>query len=85
MLKKYKKGMREYSRFGVGMAATGIGVGVGSQVVGEVGGAGAAGVQAGLGKITGAMPIVGSIMASGMVVRSLGMLQPERKSKGKKK
>jgi len=70
--KKYKKAVG-------GMIVGGAALGLGSQVLGSVGGSAASSAQAGIGKVSGAMPVMGSIVGAGMVVDSLGRLKKSAK------
>jgi len=69
MFGKKKKGI-------MGLMTTGIGVGVGSQVAGEMG---ATSTQVALGKIGKGIGTVGGVMGAGMVMDSLGRLVKKKK------
>lgn len=66
-----KKKSKKYLKDGMALAATGIGLGVAS-------GLDSTGATS---KISGAMPMVGSIYGAGMVMDSLDMLQPKKKKR----
>lgn len=63
-----------------GLMATGIGIGVGSQIAGEVG---ATDTQLAMGKLGKGVKTAGGIMAGGMVMDSLGYLTKSAKKKKK--
>ena len=60
----------------VQMAAAGMTAGMGSMVVGKIGGPGAVGVQKGIGMTTKFMPIAGTAMGAGYALKPIkGLLK----------
>jgi len=72
---------KKYAKDSLMMVGTGITLGVGSSVLGSLGGSAANSAQSGLGKMSSAMPIMGSIYGAGMVMDSLDDLKKSAKRK----
>ena len=77
--------MKKYPKAGMGIATVGIGLGAGSAALGSVGGTAATQAQTGIGKMSGAMPKVGGIVAAGMVMDAVGGLKKQSDKMYKKK
>lgn len=60
-------------------------LGVGSSVVGGIGGSTAASAQAGLGAAAGFLPVIGTAVGAGVVIRQLDNLQESTKRKRRKR
>ena len=67
-----------------GLLLGGIALGVGSSVVGSVGGATAANAQAGLGTFSSFLPVVGTGIGAGIVIGQLRNLEDTTKRKRRK-
>ncbi len=63
------------------MAAAGMTAGMGSLVVGKVGGPGAAGAQRGIGMTTRFMPVAGTAMGAGYALKHIKRIGKKRKKK----
>lgn len=72
MVKKLKKQI-------VPFIAAGVGLGVGSAVITKIGGSTAAGSTQGLQTVSSFAPVVGTALGAGAVVRSLSLLQPDKR------
>ena len=68
--------MKKQKKMIKGLMGLGLGVGVGSQVLGSSGSV--AGQQA-MGNISGKMPMLGSMAGVGMVMDNLGMMKKQAK------
>jgi len=77
--------MKKTMKAAKGMMGAGIGLGVGSEVLGDIGGASAGHAQAGLSKISGAMPTMGKMVGAGMVMGGIRGLQDATEPMNKKK
>ena len=80
--------MKKYIKQGMGMVTLGVGLGMGSQVVGDLGLTGSAStaatsVQTGIGNLAKGMKPMGSLMGANMVMDSLGMLTKQTKKLNK--
>lgn len=75
-----KKKMKKYGQTGMAMIGTGVGLSIGSQVAGELG---ATSTQTAIGKMTGKMPAMGSMVGTGMALDVLqsSMKVPKMKKK----
>jgi len=69
--KKSNSELKELNQLAGGMIVGGIGMGVGSQLVGEVGGASAPHVQKALGNVAKAYPHIGTIAGAGAVLGTM--------------
>lgn len=68
--------MKKYMKAGVGMVGLGVGLGVGSQVLGEMGSTVG---QTAIGNISKAMPMMGNMVGAGMVMDSLSTMNKSAK------
>lgn len=80
---------KKYIKAAGGMIAGGIGLGVGAHAMSGTGLTGAGGTaigqaQAVVGKVAGAMPTMGTIVAGGMVMGAVKKMGDAAKMKGKK-
>jgi len=67
------------------MMAAGIGIGVGASVLGDIDGTAAANVGKGITNLSAAMPMAGKIVAGGMIMRGVGMMEEAAAPMMKKK
>jgi hypothetical protein len=70
---------KKHKKAAFGLMATGIGLGVGSQVLGD---AGSTHGQTAIGNISSKLPIMGKAVGAGMVMDAVGSLGKKRKKKG---
>ena len=81
MLKNKMKKIKKYAK---GMVVGTIALGVGSSVLGGVGGSVASSGQAGMTRVAGFLPTLGGIYGAGLTLDALGKLQksvPKRKKR----
>ncbi len=74
MVRKLKKQVKPFVQ-------TAIGLGIGSVVVGKIGGSTAAASQAGLQTFSGFLPVAGTALGAGAALRSLSFLEPDKRRK----
>jgi len=77
-----KKQRKDLVRDAGAFVGLGVGLGVGASVVGAAGGSGAA-----IGKISGYMPVLGTAVMGGHLIKAVGDIDPykNKKRKGGKK
>jgi len=68
--------MKRYMKDGLIIAGTGVALGVGASVASD---AGATGAASALGKVSGAMPVVGGIYAAGIAMDGIDYIQKKTK------
>ena len=86
--KKKSKGRKmanEMMGGAMGLVGGAAGMGLGSQVLGSVGGASSVHGQQALSNMSGFMPVMGKTMGAGMAIGALGELSKPMKKKRKKK
>ncbi|GAH45580.1 unnamed protein product [marine sediment metagenome] len=76
--------IKKYAKQGMGLMTTGVALGVGTGVASSLGATQGA---AGMSKLSGALPVAGKVMGTGMVLDSVKHLQksaemPKKKKKG---
>jgi len=75
--------MKKLKKQVAGMIGTGALLGVGSIAIGGIGGSGATAAQAGLSQVGTHMPLIGTAVGAGGVMRMMGKLPKPKKHKKK--
>ncbi len=85
MANKKKSALNGLNRGSRGIVVGGATLGIGSQVIGTIGGSTAPAAQSGLLAAASFLPVVGTAVGAGVVVRQLDNLQESTKRKRRKR